>query len=165
MHPLIELTQVLGEEVRVGEDLLHNLESQKKALLTWDSATLLEQIEEKEQLVRQLSAIDERRQAVMPQLLHAYGLSSPDALSLSAVLAQLPAGTQLHTLTTLQRRAWEIYSRLRAEEKRLAHLMNTLLGYLREAIGTFSRPAGTVYGGRGTVIPLRTTSGLMQGRV
>jgi hypothetical protein len=165
MHPLIELMQVLEEEVSVGEELLRNLESQKKALLTWDSATLLERIDEKEQLVRQLSAIDEHRQAVMPQLLHVYGLSSTDTPSLSAVLAQLPVGTQLHTLTTLQRRAWEIYSRLRAEEKRLAHLMNALLGYLREAIGTFSRSAGTVYGGRGTVIPLRATSGLMQERV
>ena len=165
MHPLIELTQVLEEEVRVGEELLHNLESQKSALLTWDSATLLERVDEKERLVRQLSAIDERRQAVMPQLLHAYGLSSTDALSLTAVLAQLPAGTHIHTLTTLQRRAWEIYSRLRAEEKRLAHLMNALLGYLREAMGTLSRSAGTVYGGRGTVIPLHSTSGLMQERV
>jgi hypothetical protein len=68
-------------------------------------------------------------------------------------------------LSHLQKRAWEVYSRLQAEEKRLVSLMETLLGHFREALSPLSHPSVYLYGKRGTPAHSRPESGLIQGKV
>src|SRR5215510_8290880 len=134
MQILAELIAVLEEEVLLGETLLQNLVAQKKAILAWDSSALLKKVEEKEILLRQLSTLDGRREEAVHQLFFEQNI--PDAEgspALKILLAHLPSTPQTATLDHLQRRAWQIYSRLRAGEKHLTNLMGILLNQIGEA--------------------------------
>ena len=51
---LAELLSVLENEVLVGEELSRNLEAQKNAIVEWDIAKLLEQIDAREPWLRSL---------------------------------------------------------------------------------------------------------------
>lgn len=167
MTMLTKLIAILEDEVQVGELLLHNLAAQKKAILAWNSSTLLIHLEEKEHLVRKLAEMEEKRQTSVRQLLRAYG--APDAEgapALKTLLAQLPPTPQAATLEHLQQRAWKIYSRLRAGEKQLTSLMGTLLNHIGEALGSLTPPARmTLYGEKGVLTALRPAPGFLQEKV
>jgi hypothetical protein len=166
MDVLTELTTVLEEQVGVGEALLLNLAAQQEAILAWDSTALLRQVEEKEQLVRQLTSLEEKRQAVVRRLLCARGLPvSGNIPALKELLAQLPPTPQVGMLDHLQRRAWQIYSRLRAGEKKLTSLMGILLGHISEALGSLTPPQVPLYGEKGSLTTSRPAPGLVQEKI
>jgi len=166
MSTLTELIAVLEEEVQVGEELLLNLAAQKEAILAWDSSALLRHIEEKELLVRRLGTMEQGREETVCRLLHAHGLPSYEKTSaLKALLAQLPHTLQTATLDHLQQRAWQIYSRLRAEEKYLTSLMGTLLGHITEALHSFTPSSFSLYGEKGTLTSSRPAPGLVQEKI
>ncbi|MBI3304561.1 MAG: flagellar export chaperone FlgN [Deltaproteobacteria bacterium] len=166
MDILAELIAILEEEVQVGEDLLRNLAAQKEAILVWDSTALLKQVEEKERLVRQLGALEERRQEAACHLLRAQGLPATEQVpALRELLAQLPPTPRTATLDHLQRRAWQVYSRLRTGEKKLTSLMGILLGHISEALGSLTPPQVSLYGEKGTLATSRPAPGLVQEKI
>lgn len=167
MATLADLLTVLEDEVQLGETLLHNLNAQKAAIVAWDSSALLLHVEEKEHLVRQLAECERKRSATVRQLLEASGLPAADDVpSLTTLLAQLPATPQRATLDYLQRRAWQIYSRLRAGEKHLMTLMGMLLTHIGEALGSVTRPTSiTTYGETGALFTARPNPGFVQEKI
>jgi len=167
MATLTDLIAVLEGEVQLGETLLHNLTTQKKAILTWDSAALLAQVEEKEHFVRLLTEMEERRHEIVRQLLFVHGLSEVDNTpTLKTLLARLPQTPQAALLDHLQQRAWRIYSQLRTEEKHLTSLMGVLLNHISEALGSLTPPPQmSIYGGNGTLAVLRPEPGLVQEKI
>jgi hypothetical protein len=167
MATLADLLTILADEVQLGETLLHNLNAQKTAIVAWDSSALLLHVEEKERLVRQLAESELKRSDTVRQLLEASGLPAADGVpSLKTLLAQLPATPQRAMLDYLQHRAWQIYSRLRAEEKHLMTLMGMLLTHIGEALGSVTRPASiTTYGEKGTLFAARPNPGFVQEKI
>jgi hypothetical protein len=166
MFTLTDLIAVLQGEVRVGEELLLNLAAQKEAILAWDSSALLQRVDEKEQLVRQLEAMEEKRQEVVSHLLHTQGRPLPDkSPSLKDLLAQLPLTPQTPILDSLRRQAWQIYSSLRVREKNLAGLTGTLLGHITEALRSVTPLPVSLYGEKGALSSSRPAPGLVQGKI
>jgi hypothetical protein len=161
MHTLKDLVTVLAEEVRVAEALLHNLAAQREAVLSWDSVTLLEKVEEREVAIRKLGALEERRQEILAYLPGACEGTRP---SCTVLLAQLPPRPEVAVLDQLRRRALEVYGRLRAEEKRFVALMENLLGHVREALAPLAHPPLHLYGKMGDSRPLHPASGLIEGK-
>lgn len=167
MATLTELIAVLEGEVQLGETLLLNLAAQKEAILAWDSAALLSQVEKKEHFVRLLAEMEEQRQEIVRRLLDAHGVEEgDDAPALKMLLAQLPRTPQTAALDHLQQRTWQIYSRLRAGEKHLTSLMGILLNHIGEALGSLTPPSPmSIYGGNGALAVLRPEPGIMQEKV
>lgn len=161
MYTLRDLVTVMEEEVQVGEELLHNLAAQRAAILSWDASTLLLRVEEREAILRRLSALEERRQRIVLDL---PCLSPSQGPSLRALLARLPEGPETITLRRLQQQILDLYSRLRAAEKRVVALMDTLLGHLREALACFCYSPLHLYGKKGATTYGRPASGLIQGK-
>lgn len=166
MPALTELIAVLEEEVQVGEELLLNLAAQKEAILAWDSSALLKHVGKKELLVRRLGTMEQRREAAVRRLVDAHGLPSCEKTpALKELLAQLAHTSQTATVDHLQHRAWQIYSRLRAEEKHLTSLMGTLLGQITAALQSFTPPSVSLYGEKGTLTASRPAPGLVQEKI
>jgi len=167
MVTVTDLIAVLEGEVELGELLLRNLASQKEAILAWDSAALLAQVEEKEHLVRQLAKMEEKRRDTVRRLLQAHGLSETNGASaLKTLLTRLPLTAQKTALDHLQQRAWQIYNRLRAGEKHLTNLMGILLNHISEALGSLTPPARiTLYGGTGALAAPRPEPGFVQEKI
>jgi Mg2+ and Co2+ transporter CorA len=167
MVTVIHLLAVLEDEVQVGEVLLANLKAQKEAILDWDSAALLLQVEEKERLVQQLAALEQKRQDIVRQLLREHGSPGADgAAALRKLLADLPPTPQRATLAHLQQRAKHVYTHLRAGEKQLTALMGMLLTHIGEALSTVTKPSAMpTYGEKGVLTSSRPEPGLVQGKV
>ncbi|MCS6924390.1 MAG: flagellar protein FlgN [Candidatus Binatia bacterium] len=161
IHALRDLVAVMEEEVQVGEELLHNLEAQRVAILSWDASTLLLRVEEREAMLRRLSALEERRQRIVLDL---PCLSPNHGPSLRTLLARLPEGPETVSLRRLQRQILELYGRLRAAEQRVVALMDNLLGHLREALTCFCYSPVYLYGKKGAMTYGRPASGLIQGK-
>ena len=56
MPSFIDLVTTIETELQIGEQLLHNLATQKVAVLQWNAAKLLEGLSEKELVLHQLQA-------------------------------------------------------------------------------------------------------------
>ena len=162
MDVATDLVTVLEDEIHVGENLLHNLFSQREAILAWDSSALLARLAEKESLLSSLNTFEAQRQNLMAHLPCA---SNEKKLALNALLVQLPAGPERAALSQLQPRVAEIYRRLRTEEKHLVSLLSNLLDHLREMLNSLSRSPIHLYGKSGVPSPLRSESGLIEGKV
>ncbi len=163
MDELNDLISVVEDQVQVGEQLCHNLAAQKEAILSWNSSALLERVEEKEALIRDLGGIEHRRQGIIAQLPHSDLEGNP---SLRELLTRLPAEPRTVLLGSLLSHARVLYNRLRLEEKRLVNLMECILEHIREALGPLSHPILNLYGKSGILAPpVRLQSRLIKGKI
>jgi hypothetical protein len=154
---LTELAAAIGEEISLGQDLLDNLSAQRKAILGWEIATLIERIESREALLLNLGAVEEKRQRITSQL------SGEEAnLSLQGILGRASSAAEATELSRLREQARRTYMQLQAEEKSLLGLMENLLGHIREALSPLTLPEVRLYGN--TAAP-RSSSGLLQGKI
>lgn len=158
---LQELSGVIEEQIRAGEDLLRNLASQREAILAWDVSALMGRIEERESRLESLAVLEQRRREVVEGLVGGAGKN----LSLKDLLERFPCEPETAKLAYLRIRAREVYARLQDEEKRLVDLTENLLGHLREALRPLSEGSVHLYGDKGTAGPRRPAAGLIQGKV
>jgi hypothetical protein len=159
-NELSNLTSVIEEEILLGQELLDNLGGQRKAILSWDVAALMQWIQDREPRVRRVAALEETRRQVLARLIGAADASP----SLKELLAGLPQEPETARLSQLQNRIRDIYGRLRDEESRLLELMQNLLEPLREALRPLSLCPAPVYGENGTTSRVRPASGLIEGK-
>lgn len=158
---LKELSGVIEQEIRIGESLLQNLAFQREAILAWDVPLLMSRIGERESQLRGLSELEERRCRVVKRLVP----PAAEGLSLQEVTERFSNEPEAVRLRQLRLRAREIYVRIQEEEKRLAVLMESLLGHLREALRPLMDTAADVYGAKGVSRSRRPRAGLIQGKV
>jgi hypothetical protein len=157
---LSELMTILEEEIVVGEALQHNLEEQKKAVLTWDAVTLWQQIDAREPWLRQLAALEERRQGILKEM-----TSHLNPMTLGELIAGFPAGVpERDRLRQLQDGARRIFSRLRREEHYLHGLMENLQAHIQEAMGATPPTAVPLYSETGATLPSCSSLGMIRGK-
>ena len=145
-----QLADVLEEEISVGEELERNLAAQKKALIGWDMAGLLEQIATREPWLRALGALEIKRKEILQgtELSH-------NAATLRQLLAPLPADApEAQRLSHLRERGGEIFRRLDSDEHTLHGLMENLLGHIQEALRPLLRSAAPLYCETGAAEPI-----------
>jgi hypothetical protein len=160
MNSLSDLAAVLEDEIRVGEQLIRNLDGQKSAVLAWDAAALIARLEEMEVLAGTLDSAEKKRRDIMASVLY-----SEANLSLGELLARIPPGPFRSKLGSLRREAREVYGRLSREEKSLLVLVQALAGHLRQAFdGLFARPAN-LYGEGGALAPPSRESKLVEAKI
>ena len=156
-----QLAEVLEEEISVGEELERNLAEQKRALIGWDVASLLEQIKAREPWLRTLGALEIKRK----EILRGTELSK-NAGTLRQLLAKLPKdGPEARRLHHLRMRGGEIFTRLESDEHAFHGLMENLLGHIQEALRPLLRSASPLYGETGTSEPVRPPSALIHSKV
>jgi hypothetical protein len=161
MDMLNNLIGVLQEEVQVGENLLHNLLAQRNAILAWDAHTLLERLSEKELLVYRLASVVEQQRELMARIIDS---PSDQRAVLSELLRRLPVGAEHDAISTLQDQAYALYSRVQAEERHLAGVLENLLGHMRTILAPLAEAPVYVYSKSGSTSASRATSGLIQGK-
>ncbi len=159
MQDLAELTSVIGQEIALGRDLLDNLSAQRRAILEWKIASLIERIENRDTLLSNLGAVEQRRNQIVGRL-----AGAEDArLSLQEILRRAQPSAEAGELARLREQARELYTRLQTEEKNLLGLMENLLQHIREALSPLTRPEVILYGGYSAAA--RASSGLIQGKI
>ncbi|HTN69808.1 MAG TPA: flagellar protein FlgN [Methylomirabilota bacterium] len=157
---LTGLVSVLENEIAVGEELYRNLEAQKKAIIAWDLANLLGQIEAKEPWLRSLSQLEEKRREILKGI---GATNSP--ITLRQIIAKLPqGGSESARLDSLRERTQRIFTRLHAEEQNLHELMRNVLAHIQEALGSLAHPLDSVYSKSGVALPTGTRSSLLHGK-
>ena len=158
---LTELVSVLENEIAVGEELYRNLEAQKKAILLWDIGNLLTQIEAREPWLRSLYQLEEKRSKILRRM-----SSTTAAKTLRQIIAMLPQeGSEGDLLDKLRERTRKVFIHLHAEERSLHELMQSLLAHIQAALSSLTRPTAPVYSESGITSPLKSTSGLLHGKV
>jgi hypothetical protein len=155
-----ELTAVLEEEIAVGEELSANLAAQKAAIVAWDASALLQEMERREDKLRTLAVLEQRRSVILKQI----GLPS-EPLSVRGLLEQLPSNCPERTqIGSLRERASHVFTRLRAEEHYIRDLMETLLSHIQGALSPLVRDASPVYTETGAAGPKRAPSALVHSK-
>ncbi len=156
-----QLAAVLEEEISVGEELERNLAAQKKALIDWDVAGLLQHITAREPWLRALGAFEHKRK----EILDAIHLSS-DAVTLRQLLSALPEDApEAARLRHVRERGREIFTRLDGDEHALHGLMENLLAHIQEALRPLLGSAAPLYGENGTAQTARPASALVHSKV
>jgi hypothetical protein len=161
MDILNNLINVLHEEVQVGEDLLHNLSAQRSAILAWDAALLLERLSEKELLVYRLANVVDEQRELMARMIDP---PRDHRAVLSELLVRLPSGAEREAISELQEQAHALYTRVQAEERHLAEVLENLLGHMRTLLTPLAEAPVHVYGRSGGTAVARASSGLIQGK-
>jgi flagellar biosynthesis/type III secretory pathway chaperone len=157
---LNQLAAVLEEEIAVGEELRRNLAAQKQAIVEWDVAQLLEQIEAREPRLVCLSQLEKKRSEILKQM-----APSSVPTTLTQLLVQLPPNEVIYErLRELRERARNIFNRLQADEKNLHGLMESLLEHIQEALRPLMLPSVSLYGDTGVASGQRPAAGLIQGK-
>jgi FlgN protein len=156
-----QLADVLEEEVSVGEELERNLVEQKRALIGWDVAGLLEQITAREPWLRALGALEHKRKEVLDEI-HLSG----NAVTLRQLLAALPEDApEAARLRHARERGREIFTRLDRDERALHGLMENLLSHIQEALRPLLRSASSLYSETGTKESVRPPSALIHSKI
>ena len=155
-----QLAAVLEEEISVGEALERNLAAQKKALIGWDVAGVLEQIAAREPWLRALGALEIKRKEI---------LQGTELLSNSPTLRQLLAtlpkdAPEAQRLRRLRERGGEIFRRLDVDEHALHGLMENLSAHIQEALQPLLSSAAPLYSETGTAEPTRPPSALIHSK-
>jgi flagellar biosynthesis/type III secretory pathway chaperone len=154
-----ELIAVIEEEILVGEELRRNLEEQKKALLAWDVAALLHQVDAREPWLRSLGELEQRRQQVMKGITP---YLSP--MTLRELIVKFPSGTpERDRLSSLQEGARKVFTRLQADERHVHGLIENLLAHIQEALSPLIQSDVSLYGETGVAMP-RSRPGLIHGK-
>ena len=161
MHVKIsDLTSVLEEELKVGGQLGDNLAAQKKAIAAWDVGDLLDQIDAREQWMRRLSELENRRKQILT------GLDAAErTLTLRQIIAELPKDSPDRSrLFELRERVRHTFVQLFAEEQNLHLLMSNLQSHIQEALEPLGRPQAPTYGESGAAEPHRPATSLLHSR-
>lgn len=155
-----ELAAVLEEEIAVAEELSRNLTAQKAAIAAWDASGLLQELERREDCLRTLGILEQRRSEILKQI------DSPsEPATLRRLLAHLPPQSPERAhMGRLRERARNIFTRLRAEERYLSGLMETLLSHIQAALSPLVRDAAPVYTETGVAGPKRPASALVHSK-
>jgi FlgN protein len=135
-----ELVSVLNQEIAIGEKLARNLDAQRQAIIDWDAARLLEQVEARELDVKSLAVLEERRREL---LLNASATGEP--VTLRRIMSALSDDQQRLALSNLRERIRQIFTRLSAEEGMLRKLMDSLLTHIQNALAAFPEPRRAMY--------------------
>ena len=161
MHAdLTHLAAVLKEEIIVGEELYRNLEAQKKAIVAWDIANLLAQIDAREPWLNSLSQLEKKRCEILKGI---GSVSSP--ITLRQIISALPqGGSESARLDSLGERTRKIFTRLQTEEQSLLELMRNVLAHIQEALSSLTHAPDSVYSKSGVALPTGTRSGLLRGK-
>lgn len=158
---LAQLTAVLEEEISVGEELERNLAAQKKALVGWDVAELLQQITAREPWLRSLDALEKKRTDILKEM-----RSSKEAVTLRQLLSAFPQdASETARLRCIRERARETFTRLHNDEGTLHQLMKNTLAHIQEALRPLLHSVAPLYGETGAEEPLRPTSALIHSKV
>lgn len=153
-----DLILILEEELSVGAQLGANLLAQKNALVAWDVVDLVGQIEAREQWVRRLAELEERRNQILAEL-------NPEAksITLRQLIAALPEeSAEKSRLFGFRERARNTFFQLQAEEQYLQSLMKNLLAHVQEALQPLGRPQAPTYGESGSAEAHRPESSLLR---
>lgn len=158
---VMQLADVLEEEVSVGEELERNLAAQKKALIGWDVAGLLQHITAREPWLRALGALEIKRKEILQGT--ELGNNAP---TLRQLLANLPKdAAEAQRLRHLRERGGEIFTRLDGDEHALHGLMENLLAHIQEALRPLLRSTAPLYSESGTAESARPPSALIHSKV
>jgi hypothetical protein len=147
MRSFTDLVTTIETELRIGEQLLHNIVAQKAAILNWNAAQLLEGLSEKELLLHKLQATATQQSALLS---HSECPSQEQPSRLLEVLAQLPTGPERAAILQLQLQVCDVYSSLQTEEHKLVSLLENMLGHTHEMLHALEPPSVSVYGRSGT---------------
>ncbi len=154
-----ELGSIIEEEISVAEELRRNLAEQQKALLAWDVAALLYQVEAREPWLRSLGELERRRHQFMKGITP--HLSS---MTLRELIAKFPSGTpEGDRLNNLREGARKVFTRLQADERHVHGLIENLLAHIEEALSPLSQADVSLYGETGVAAP-RSRPGLILGK-
>jgi hypothetical protein len=157
---LSDLARVLEEELAIGDELRRNLSAQKEAILAWNVAALLEQIEARKVWLSLLGELEERRR----QILSAAGIAN-EASSFRRALTLLANGSaEKIQLLALGTRTRHVFTELQSEEGYLHKLMNNLHSHLEAALTPLLRPLSPTYGEDGIPERPRLPSALLRSR-
>jgi len=155
-----ELVSILEDEIKVGEELYRNLEAQKRAIVAWDIANLLDQIAARETWLRSLSRLEEKR----CEILKSFG-STNSPITFRQIIETLPdVGSERALFAQLRERARKIFVRLHAEERNLLDVMRNLWSHVQEALSSPTQSLGSVYNKTGVTLPSGTRSPLLRGK-
>jgi len=158
---IFDLTLILEEELSVGVQLGDNLAAQKQALVAWDVDELVGQIDGREQWVRRLTELEEKRS----QILTGISAAGP-SLTLRQIIAGLPKeSAERRRLFELREQVMNTFVQLQAEERILHMLMRNLQTHIQEALQPLGRPQAPTYGESGATEPHRPVTSLLHSRV
>jgi hypothetical protein len=157
---LAQLCTVIEDELRIGLELLRNLESRKKAILAWDVACLMDQIQEKERGLRALDALEQQRSLLLARL----AVGGSPAPTLRQVTEMIQEEGEANRLHALREHARQTFTRLTAEESYLAALMENISSHIHEALRPLINSSVPTYGKGGMAAPPRAAAGLMRGK-
>ena len=144
-----QLTGVLEEEIAVGEELERNLAAQKKALIGWNVAGLLQQIAAREPWLRSLGALERKRANILSEI-----RSSNDCVTLRQLISAFPQdAAESARLRCIRERAQAIFTRLHYDERTLHRLMENMLSHIQEALRPLLHTPAPLYGERGAAEP------------
>jgi flagellar biosynthesis/type III secretory pathway chaperone len=158
---LAQLTGVLEEEILVGEELERNLSAQKKALLGWDVAELLQQIAAREPWLRSLGLLEKKRTDILKEI-----RTSNDAVTLRQLISAFPQDpSETARLRCIRERASEIFMRLQNDERAFHELMESMLEHIQEALRPLLHSAAPLYGENGAAEPAMRMCALIHNKV
>ncbi len=158
---LSHLLDVLEEEIAVGEALSRNLAAQKQAIVAWDMAGLLRELEAREPALQHLAELEEKRSRILGEL-----RSSEEPLTARRLIAELRQDApERDRLRGLRERTSLTFTRLHADEWNLHRLMEALVGHSQDAFGSSTVPSVPLYGETGAPAPQRTSSAFLRNKV
>jgi hypothetical protein len=157
---LSHLFDVLEEEIAVGEELARNLAAQKKAIIGWDVAGLLREIDAREPHLHSLGALEKKRSEILREM-----RSSAEPLTARQLIAALPEDAPEHArLRGLRERTRLTFTRLHADEWNLHLLMQNLLSHIQDALGSLTAPSVPLYGETGAPAPQRSSAAFIRSK-
>lgn len=158
---LAQLTGVLEEEISIGEELERNLAAQKKALIGWDVAGLLQEIAAREPSLRSLGALEQKRADILSEI-----RSSNDGVTVRQLISAFPQdASDSARLRCIRERAQEIFTRLHHDEHAFHCLMENMLCHIQEALRPLLQSPAALYGEKGAAeLSSRATSALIRNK-
>jgi len=155
-----DLVAILENEIKVGEELHRNLEAQRKAIVAWDIANLLNQITARETWLRSLTRLEETRREILKELNATHA-----PVTLRQIIDMLPdGGSEKILFAQLRERTRQIFVSLQAEERSLLDFMRNLWSHTQEALGSPTQSLGSIYSKSGVALPTGTRSTLLRGK-
>lgn len=158
---IAELVVILENELSMGEELLHNLEAQKNAILQWDIVDLLEQIRAREVSLRSLTELETKRSEVVKSI-NFRSLT----VTLRQIIATLPHNSSERArLVQLRDETSKVFNRLHSEERSLHDFMKALLAHIQETFKSLAPALVPVYSESGAPQHQTTKPGLLHSKV
>jgi hypothetical protein len=157
---LNDLAEVLEEQIAVGNRLRLNLAAQRQALVAWDMEGLIAGIEAREIWIRSLNQLEVRR----ARIVETQGRSG-GPVTLNQLIMACPEGLpERRRLQSARSRARETFSRLKADQRDLNGLMESLKSHLDEALKALAGPSVDLYSETGVAPSQGAPSALIRSR-